>query len=132
MLVATSVIGTGISLDGHFTSYFGIIVNRIITVADSMQMIGRVRLIRQLAHSEQGQSYLYIQKGGGRELDYRAHRSHVYHVAQTLLKSSCSSWNNQHEDELRIMRLIGADCIDSLRHGHDAEPLTARTTCLHG
>jgi len=103
VLIATTVIGTGVSLDDWFVCYFGLIQNNIITVAEALQLIGRVRKSEISV-----ESFLYIQKGGGRPApEFKQKRDTLRQVQKTLLNSAPAA----HTTERSIIDQMGKTTI---------------------
>ena len=65
VLIATSVIGSGISLDTHFGSFVAFLYSGILTVSDDWQLIRRCRVGASLKANVDRTSILYIEEGGG-------------------------------------------------------------------
>jgi sentrin-specific protease 1 len=66
VLIATSVIGSGVSLDTHFGSFVAFLYSGILTVDDDWQLIRRCRVGASLRDSSIDRtSILYIEQGGG-------------------------------------------------------------------
>ena len=76
VLVATSVIGVGISLNNHFGSFVGFLYNGILTVDEEWQFIHRCRFGAKLSRFYQCRdSFLWIEKGHGRGCGIDVHAS---------------------------------------------------------
>ena len=66
VLIATSVIGSGVSLDTHFGSFVAFLYRGILTVDEGWQFIRRVRVLAALQNAEADRrSLLYIEDGSG-------------------------------------------------------------------
>jgi hypothetical protein len=84
VLVCTTVIGAGFSIDNHFHCFHAFFLTGVLTFEEERQFLSRLRLRLEvpLAIETDRQSYLYIQKGWGDPHDFGV----VYRTNESLRK----------------------------------------------
>jgi Origin of replication binding protein len=71
VIVCTSVIGAGFSIDERFEAFHGFFVCGILPFEEERQFIQRLRyLLKYVPENAIRQSYLYVEKGRGSSIDY--------------------------------------------------------------
>jgi hypothetical protein len=72
VVVCTSTVGAGFSVEKHFHRFFAFLFTRILDFGEERQFIQRLRfqMLDEVGLGAIRQSYLYIQKGGGVSRDY--------------------------------------------------------------
>jgi Origin of replication binding protein len=71
VVVCTSVIGAGFSIDERFEAFHGFFVCGILQFEEERQFIQRLRyLLKNVPETAIRQSYLYVEKGRGSNIDY--------------------------------------------------------------
>lgn len=86
VIVCTSVVGAGFSIDKHFHCFHGFLWSKILDFNEGNQFIRRLRMvIEDLCPRAVRQSYLYIEKGSGRQADNLSVLSDFNTVRQQLL-----------------------------------------------
>jgi hypothetical protein len=91
VIVCTSVIGAGFSINRHFESFHAFCCCDILTFQEETQFIQRLRfLLQDVPAAAIRQSYLYVQQGRGSQQDFAKVRINFEHVRQILISNAAS------------------------------------------
>ena len=71
VVVCTSIIGAGFSIDTHFASFYGFLLTGILSFPEEVQFVQRLRFLADgLSANASRQSYIFVQESCGGEFDY--------------------------------------------------------------
>jgi hypothetical protein len=89
VIVCTSVIGAGFSINCHFQSFHAFLLTDILTFLEEQQFLQRLRWIMANCPTNAiRQSYLYVQKGHGRPFEYERVQVNFDTVRKVLLRAT--------------------------------------------
>jgi hypothetical protein len=101
VMVCTSVVGAGFSINTHFQAFFAFLFNRILQHNEEQQFIRRLRfLLDDIPEDAQRDSILFVEKGSGSQLEYGAVLRDYSHIRKQLMAKA-----GVRDQRVRIMGL---------------------------